>query len=71
MLDAVFTKTPEVNFCYFAYRTTPILKFGRRLISSQEGVRQGDLLNPLAFYPNHFFHNFITKSELLVGYIDG
>ena len=51
MLNAVFGKASEIySFCKFTYRGTSILKFGKRLISSQEGVQQGDPLGPLIFY---------------------
>ena len=47
MLNAMFTKVPEIySFCNLNYRGTSILKFVKRLISSQEGVQQGDPLGP-------------------------
>ena len=50
MLNAVFDKVPDTySFCILAYSGTSILKFGKRLISSQEKVQQGYPLGPLIF----------------------
>ena len=71
MLNAVFDKVPEIySFCNLAYRGTSILKFGKRLISSQEGVQQGDPLGPLIFCLTIHPTLLSLESEFLVGYMD-
>ena len=71
MLNAVFDKVPEIySYCKLAYRGTSILKFGNRLISSQEGVHQGDPLGPLIFCLTIHPTLLSLKSEFLEGYMD-
>ena len=71
MLNAAFTKVSEIYFfCNLAYRGTSILKFGKRLISSQERVQQGDPLGPLFFGLTIHSTLLLLKSEFLVGYMN-
>ena len=58
------------SFCNLAYRGTSILKFGKRLISSQEGVQQGDPLGPLIFCLTIHTTLLSLKSESIIGYMD-
>ena len=70
MLNAVFYKLPEIySFCKLTYRGTSILKFGKRLISSQEGVQQGDPLGSLIFCLTIHPTLLSLKSEFLIGYM--
>ena len=71
MLNAVLDKVAEIySFCKLACRGTSILKFGKRLISSQEGVQLGDPWGPLIFCLTIHHTLLSLKSEFLVGYMD-
>ena len=70
MLNAVFAKVPEIYFsCNLAFIES-FLKFGKRLISSQVGVQQGDPLDPLIFCLKIHPTQLSLNSEFLVGYMD-
>ena len=50
MLDAVFNTVPEIyKLCHLCYSNMSILRYGSRLILSQEGTQQGNPLGPLLF----------------------
>jgi len=50
MLKAVADQLPQLyRFCYLAYNQPSVLRFGRHVISSEEGAQQGDPLGPLLF----------------------
>lgn len=71
MLQAVFDYAPELyKFCSLAYSRESFLKFGSFVVSSQEGVQQGDPLGPLLFCIS--IHNILgsLSSLLSVGYLD-
>jgi len=71
MLNAVITHVPEIfKFCHLAYGDASFLKFNSHLISSQEGVQQGDPLGPLLFCLA--IHPILLSftSELVIGYMD-
>ena len=71
MSKAVFAKVPEIySFCNLTNKGTSIMKFGKRLISSQEGVQQDDLLGPLIFCLTIFPTVLSLKSEFLRDYMD-
>lgn len=71
ILSAVFQNVPELlPFCYSAYRNVSMLKFGQKLVPSQEGIQQGDPLGPLLFCLTiqPILQNLV--SELVIGYMD-
>ena len=50
MLTAVVESVPEIyKFCHLSYDSSSTLSFNNHTISSQEGVQQGDPLDPLLF----------------------
>jgi hypothetical protein len=71
MLSAIQVHVPEIYaFCHLAYKDTSILKFGSQVISSEEGIQQGDPLGPLIFCLT--IQPILQKltSEFIVGFID-
>ncbi len=71
MLSAIQSHVPEIYaFCFLAYNDNTLLKFGNRVISSEEGIQQGDPLGPLIFCLTiHPLLETLT-SEFIVGYMD-
>jgi len=50
ILNAVSIKLPEIyRFCHSAYSETSYLQLDNNIISSAEGVQQGDPMGPLLF----------------------
>src|SRR5688572_1156877 len=71
ILNAVLLHAPEIyKFCHTCYGEPAFLKFNSQLISSQEGVQQGDPLGPLLF--SLAIHPILSSlsSELVIGYMD-
>ena len=50
LLDAVAREIPELyRFAHAAYSNRPLLRYGSKIIRSEEGTQQGDPLGPLEF----------------------
>jgi len=71
MLNAVAQHIPEIlPFCYSAYACSPMLKFGDRILDSNEGIQQGDPLGPLLFCLTIQPILQSLSSQLVIGYMD-
>ena len=71
MLEAVFINVPEIyKFCHLSYSQPSLLRYGSKLISSEEGSQQGDPLGPLLFCITIQPLLRMLCSKLVVGYID-
>lgn len=71
VLNAVAAKLPELYaFCNSAYSGHSFLVFDKNVISSQEGVQQGDPLGPLLFCL--VIHPLLCSlsAKLKIGYLD-
>jgi hypothetical protein len=71
MLQAIRSSVPEIySFCHLSYSNSSFLKFGSRMIISDEGCQQGDPLGPLHFCTT--IHPMLQSlsSELIIGYMD-
>ena len=71
MLKAIAEHMPEIyRFCHLAYVVSSALKFCSNTMSSQEGVQQGDPLDPLLFCLSIYPLLFACKSQWKVAYMD-
>ena len=71
VLYAVSNQIPELyRFCFAAYGDTSVLQFGQEVISSAEGVQQGDPLGPLLFCLTLQPILSSLSSKLRLGYLD-
>jgi hypothetical protein len=71
ILDAVATHIPEIlHFCLLSYSTPSHLLFDNHIITSSEGVQQGDPLGPFLFCIT--LHPILSSlsSKLTLGYLD-
>ena len=71
MLEAVHSTFPDAySFIHASYSAPSSLYYGSDTISSEEGVQQGDLLEPLLFCLT--IHPILSKckAELRAGYLD-
>ena len=71
MMESIQLHAPEIlAFCFLAYGTNTTLKFGSHVISSEEGIQQGDPLGPLIFCLS--IHPLLQSlsSDFVVGYMD-
>ena len=71
VLNSVAEKVPEVyRFCHSAYAGSSHLQFGDHVITSAEGVQQGDPLGPLLFCLTLQPVLSSLSSKLRIGYLD-
>jgi len=71
MLHSVRSRIPELYaFCHSAYRQPSLLFFGPYIVSSQEGVQQGDPIGPLLFCNTVQPLISSLQAELKLGYLD-
>ena len=65
------SKTPEIyRFVHASYSSGSILKFGTRIIMSEEGPQQGDPRGLLLFCLTIHPLLMSIKSELRIGFLD-
>jgi hypothetical protein len=71
MLEAVAVHVPEIlQFCHSSYAQPTRLLYGNHVISSEEGVQQGDPLGPLLFCLSIQPILGSLSSKLRIGYLD-
>jgi len=71
ILEAVFLHAPELfPFVSLCYGSSTVLTFGTHIISSQEGIQQGDPLGPMLFcLAVHGVVQSLT-SDVVIAYLD-
>jgi len=71
MLDSVAQDLPELfNYVSSSYVSPSSLWFGKFILSSEEGVQQGDPLGPLLFSSTLSKALSLSRCDLTVGYVD-
>ncbi|PGH38748.1 MAG: hypothetical protein CRN43_13210, partial [Candidatus Nephrothrix sp. EaCA] len=71
LLDAVAREIPELyRFAHAAYSNRPLLRYGSKIIRSEEGTQQGDPLGPLEFCLALQPVLVKLQSNLRIGYLD-
>jgi len=71
MLTEIHKRIPELyKFCHSAYSVPSVLRFGKWVVESQEGVQQGDPLGPILFCLTIHPLLISLKSPLRVGFMD-
>jgi len=71
MLETVALDLPELfNYESSSYASTSSLRFGDYILSSKEGVQQGDLLGPLLFSLTLSKALSLSRCDLTVAYLD-
>jgi len=71
MLRSVASTVPGIyRFCHICYNQSSVLRFENRILLSQEGPHQGDLLGPLLFRLSIHPDLLRLQSELVDGFMD-
>src|SRR6218665_1603855 len=71
LLDAVAREIPELyRFAHAAYSNRPLLRYGSKIITSEEGTEQSDPLGPLEFCIALQPVLVKLQSNLRIGYLE-